>query len=119
TKREWLPFFAVVGISADWAYSLMPLIGAVDIAAGIATLFVPRRAIVAYMTVWALWTALLRPLSGGSVFEMVERAGNYGVPLAFLMMLGRPRNLREWFRSAGQFDVNAVDAGRIAAVLRA
>ena len=119
TKREWLPFFAVVGIPADWAYSLMPLIGAVDIAAGIATLFAPRRAIVAYMTFWALWTALLRPLSGGSVFEMVERAGNYGVPLAFLMMLGLPKNLRDWFRPAAVFDATAVDAGRIALVLRA
>ena len=27
TKREWLPYFAVVGIPADWAFSLMPLIG--------------------------------------------------------------------------------------------
>ena len=33
------------------------------------------------LTVWGLWTASLRPLSGDSVWELVERAGNYGVPL--------------------------------------
>lgn len=119
TKREWLPFFAVVGIPADWAFSLMPVIGAVDIAAGIATLFAPRRAVLAYMAFWALWTALLRPLAGGSVFEMVERAGNYGVPFAFLLMLGSPKNLGDWFRSVAGFDVKAVDSGRIVLVLRA
>jgi len=119
TKREWLPYFAVVGIPADWAFSLMPLIGAVDIAVGIVTLLAPRRAVLAYMAVWALWTALLRPLSGASVFELIERAGNYGVPFAFLLMLGMPRSLRDWFRPVSTFDGSAVDVGRLSLVLRA
>src|SRR5262249_12328092 len=50
-----------------------------------------------HLTVWGLWTAALRPLSGDSVWELVERAGNYGVPLAFLVLAGFPRSLREWF----------------------
>jgi hypothetical protein len=118
TKREWLPYFAVVGIPADWAFFLMPLIGAVDIAVGIATLFSPRRAVLAYMAVWALWTALLRPLSGASVFELIERAGNYGVPFAFLLMLGVPRSLRDWVRPISTFDGNTIDVGRLSLVLR-
>src|SRR5688572_6383253 len=97
TKQEWVPFFGLVGISRDAAYVLMPLIGTLDIALGLLVLLRPFRAAVLYMAVWAVWTAALRPLTGDSVFEMLERAGNYGVPLAFLFLLGPPRSLRSWF----------------------
>jgi hypothetical protein len=89
TKPDWVPFFAVVGISRETAFALMPLIGAVDIALGISVLFRPMRPVLGYMVVWAMWTAALRPLSGASVFELLERAGNYGVPLALLVILSR------------------------------
>jgi hypothetical protein len=85
-KAAWLPYFAVVGIPESWAWRLMPIVGAVDVVAGMAVLFAPRALPVVYMTVWATWTALLRPLAGESVFETLERAGNYGVPLALLLL---------------------------------
>lgn len=91
TKAAWLPYFAVAGIPENWAWALMPWIGALDVLAGMAVLFAPRRLPLIYMVVWATWTALLRPLSGEPVFETLERAGNYGVPLAFLALLGWPR----------------------------
>ena len=97
TKAAWLPYFAVVGIPEVWAWRLMPLVGAVDVTAGMMVLFAPRRFALGYMTLWALWTALLRPLSGEPFFETIERAGNYGVPFALLLMSGWPRNLRDWF----------------------
>jgi hypothetical protein len=56
-------------------------------------LFAPRGLPLVYMGVWALWTALLRPLAGESIFETLERAGNYGVPLALLLI---PGTLRTW-----------------------
>ena len=59
----------------------------------LAVLFAPRGLPLAYMTAWALWTALLRPLAGESAFESLERAGNYGVPLALLLMTAFPRSL--------------------------
>jgi hypothetical protein len=96
TKAEWLPFFAIVGISPDVAYALMPFIGLVDIAAGVALLFAPVPAVLVYMSAWALWTALLRPLSGDNVWETLERAGNYGVPFAFLLLAGGREALRDW-----------------------
>jgi len=98
TKAAWVPYFGVVGIPADWAWKLMPVIGTVDIAAGISVLLSPRPFVLLYMAVWATWTALLRPLSGDSSFEAIERAGNYGVPLALLLLCGWPRDLRAWFR---------------------
>jgi hypothetical protein len=94
TKTAWVPYFAVVGIREDWAYRLMPIVGAVDVTAGMAVLFAPRGLPLVYMTVWALWTAMLRPLSGEPFFETLERAGNYGVPLALILLTGMPRSLR-------------------------
>lgn len=92
TKEAWLPYFAVAGIPAAWAWRLMPWIGAIDIAAGLAVLLAPHRWALLYMVTWASLTALLRPLAGEPVFEAIERAGNYGVPLAFLLLSSRPRD---------------------------
>lgn len=94
TKAAWVPYFAVVGIPEAWAWRLMPIVGAVDVMAGMAVLFAPRGLPLVYMTVWAVWTALLRPLSGEPVFETLERAGNYGVPFALLLFTAMPRSLR-------------------------
>ena len=73
----------------------MPLVGTVDVLAGMAVLYAPRSLPLVYMTVWAAWTALLRPLAGEPVWEALERAGNYGVPLALLALTGLPRSWRE------------------------
>jgi hypothetical protein len=97
TKPAWVPYFAVVGIPEHIAYTLMPVIGVVDVLAGITVLASPRPIVLLYMTVWALWTALLRPLSGDRVWETVERAGNYGVPLALIMLVGGSDAIRDWF----------------------
>ena len=93
TKATWVPYFGVVGIPEAWAWRLMPVIGAVDVMAGMAVLFAPRGLPLVYMTVWAMWTALLRPLSGESLFETLERAGNYGVPFALLLLTTMPRTV--------------------------
>src|SRR6185503_13475813 len=77
-KEAWLPFFAVAGIGPDTASRLMPVIGTIDVLAGISVLLRPRLVVLLYMTVWAFWTAALRPLSGDALAEMIERAGNYG-----------------------------------------
>ncbi|HEX6944373.1 MAG TPA: hypothetical protein VF128_15700 [Gemmatimonadaceae bacterium] len=94
TKAAWLPYFAVVGIPEPWAWRLMPIVGAVDVLAGMAVLFAPRGLPLLYMTIWAAWTALLRPLSGEPVFETLERAGNYGVPFALMLLTAMPRSIR-------------------------
>ncbi len=94
TKAAWLPYFAVVGIPESLAWRVMPLVGAVDVLAGMAVLFAPRGLPLVYMTVWALWTALLRPMAGEPVFETLERAGNYGVPFALILLTAMPRSIR-------------------------
>jgi hypothetical protein len=117
TKGAWLPYFGVVGIPERLAWTLMPLIGAVDVTAGMAVLFAPRALPLLYMSIWAFWTALLRPLSGESVFEAVERAGNYGVPLAMLLMTALPLSLRSIHRRLDGAVVNKRTFDRVTRVL--
>jgi len=75
----------------------MPVVGAVDISIGVLTLIQPVRAVILYMAFWGFHTACLRPLAGQGMWELLERAGNYGVPLAFLSLLGSGRSLADWF----------------------
>ena len=98
TKAAWVPYFELVGIPERWAYRLMPVVGSVDIFMGFLVLLKPIRVALLYMTVWGFWTALLRPLAGEPVWETVERAPNYLVPLALLYLRGipRPSQWQEW-----------------------
>src|SRR5258705_13922429 len=86
TKAAWLPYFAIFGIPEAWAWKLMPVVGAVDVSVGVLTLIQPVRAAILYMTFWGFQTACLRPLAGQGVWELLERAVDYGVPLAFLCL---------------------------------
>ena len=93
-KEAWVTYFAIFGIERDLARLLMPVVGAVDIAAGIAVLISPRPIVLLYMAIWGAWTALLRPLAGESFFETLERAGNYGVPVVLIVLFGLGHNAR-------------------------
>ena len=96
TKAAWVPYYGVLGIPPEWAYTLMPLTGSVDIFLGLLVLLKPLRAALLYMALWGLWTALLRPLSGEPVWETIERAPNYLVPAAFLAVRGLPVAWWHW-----------------------
>lgn len=100
TKEAWVPYFAVAGIGPARAFQLMPIVGAVDILVGTLTLVRPRGVWLAYMVVWALWTAALRPLSGEPFWEALERAGNYGVPFALLLFSRASSDWRSWLAPA-------------------
>ncbi len=85
-KSGWLPFLLNFGFTAESGYPLMLTIGVLDILFGIIGFFYPSRAILYWMTFWTVWTALLRPLSVMSIWEFFERGGNWGPPLAFLVL---------------------------------
>ena len=86
TKPIWCNYFAVLGIGHDLAYRLMPLVGTIDILLGLSLLFYPLRAVAGWLVCWGLVTATLRPLSGEPFAELIERAGNFGAPLALLLL---------------------------------
>jgi hypothetical protein len=85
----WPAYFAVVGVSHETALVLMPWVGAFDVLLALSVFIYPNRALLLWMTAWCIWTALLRPLAGESFWEAVERAGNYGAPLALFLMADR------------------------------
>lgn len=97
TKPIWCNYFAVFGIGHDLAYRLMPCIGTMDVLMGISLLIYPVRAVFGWLVCWGFLTAALRPLSGEPVAEMIERAGNYGAPLALLLLEGRIGSTRSWW----------------------
>jgi hypothetical protein len=116
TKEAWVPYFGVVDIDRAWAYRLMPWIGLMDIGLGLTMAVVPLRIVLLHLTVWGLWTAALRPLSGDSVWELVEQAGNYGVPLAFLVLTGVPRRLCGWYAPVWPSTMRALTVGNARAL---
>ncbi len=97
TKPIWCNYFAVFGIGKELAYRLMPFVGVLDIFLAIVMLIFPIRAIALWLLVWGIITALLRPLSGEPFAEFIERAGNFGIPVAFLLLHGSGKNIKDWF----------------------
>ncbi len=84
-KPAWLVYYTALHISPEWADKLFPVIGTMDILLAISVLIYPCRAALLWMTFWAVFTSLLRPLAGEGYWEFLERAGNYGVPIALLI----------------------------------
>src|SRR6201985_591331 len=72
TKPVWCNYFAVFGIGHDLAYKMMPVVGFIDILLGICLLVYPIRAVAAWLVVWGIVTASLRPLSGEPAAELIE-----------------------------------------------
>lgn len=88
TKAIWCNYFAVFGIGKVMAYQLMPWVGSFDIICGIIMLIYPLRVIPLWLVIWGTVTALMRPMSGEPFAEFIERAGNFGAPLALLLLSG-------------------------------
>lgn len=87
-KLVWCNYFAVFGIDQHLSFTLMPFLGTIDIFMGIIILVYPMRGIFMWLVIWGFITALLRPLSGEPLAEFIERAGNFGAPLALLILSG-------------------------------
>ena len=102
TKASWIPYFTNLGFSESFATTVLPLIGIMDIVVAVMALFWPIRIVLAWATVWGFWTALVRPASGGSWWDFVERWANWAAPLALLALQGFPRTLKEWFKVRGK-----------------
>lgn len=112
-KDGWLPFFEVFGIEEPVARMFMPWIGIMDITIGIVGYFYPSRFLLLYAFFWTFFTATLRPSANMGMSELYERAGNYGVPLAFLIMSGMLFPWRTWFKKINVQDM--MDASRLPA----
>lgn len=96
-KKAWLDWFPVFGISDPGiAATLLSLIGLMDVASAILILIRPVRLALLWMVFWGFWTALVRPIVGEPVWDFIERWANWGAPLALLLLVGWPKQRREW-----------------------
>ena len=92
TKPIWINYFGVFGIGHDLSLQLMPWVGVMDIFMGLVLLLYPVRPVFIWLIIWGSITALLRPISGEPFAEFIERAGNFGAPLALLLFAGGTGN---------------------------
>jgi len=93
-KAEWYDFFAYLGFP-PWAVDsahLMAVFGWFEIVLGLAVLVRPGRGLLVFVLFWKVGTELLRPLVGQELFQFVERAGDYALPIAlYLLVFPRAR----------------------------
>lgn len=98
SKKAWIEWFSVFGVSdTGLATQLLFFIGLTDIALAMLILIKPIRIALLWMAFWGFWTALIRPIVGEPIWDFVERWANWGAPLALLLLLGWPKNWKEWF----------------------
>ncbi len=98
-KKDWVGWFANFGISdTGTAVNILFWLGVLDILLAILVLVKPMRLPLLWMVFWGFWTALLRPLVGMPVWDFVERWANWSAPLALLLIIGWPREWRDWLK---------------------
>jgi len=99
-KEGWFKYFKAFGITnPETMTTILLCVGILDVALAILILVKPIRLAVLWMAFWGLFTALIRwPLGPDPIWDFFERWANWGAPLALLLILGWPRNLREWFK---------------------
>jgi hypothetical protein len=97
TKQAWVHYFTLFGFPEAWAWTLMPVVGSLDITLGLLALVAPMRAGLLYMGGWGFFTALLRPLAGQGGWEFLERSYNFGLPFLMLWLHGVGPQVRSWF----------------------
>lgn len=100
SKPEWVGLITPMGFSEKAAWFLLPYIGWADIALGLLVIAKPRSVLLWKAFVWAAFTPFLRPLAGLSWFEVPERAGNFGLPLAFLVLATGMGTMTIWWKGA-------------------
>ncbi|MEK7575748.1 MAG: hypothetical protein AAB491_01515 [Patescibacteria group bacterium] len=97
-KKVWIDWIKqLTGAEIGTAAILLTLIGLLDLLVALIVLLRPIRAVVLWAVFWGFWTALVRPVVGEPIWDFIERWANWGAPLALLLLLGWPKNWKEWF----------------------
>lgn len=98
-KKAWIGWISqLTGAGTETAGTLLFLIGAMDLIVALIVLLKPIRAALLWAAFWGFWTALVRPIVGEPIWDFIERWPNWGAPLALLLIIGWPKNWKEWFK---------------------
>ena len=97
-KKTWIGWISqLTGAEPTLAGQLLFSVGLLDISVALIVLIKPIRIALLWAVFWGFWTALVRPVVGEPIWDFVERWTNWGAPLALLLLLGWPKNWKEWF----------------------
>lgn len=99
-KESWISYLTVLGFSEASVLNLMPWIGALDFMVALLVLFYPMRIVIFWAFLWTLATAIIRPVSGEPIWDFVERASNWTLPLILLVLQGFPKKAKDWFSTS-------------------
>ncbi|OHA17083.1 MAG: hypothetical protein A3G52_03960 [Candidatus Taylorbacteria bacterium RIFCSPLOWO2_12_FULL_43_20] len=98
-KEQWIGWVSqLTGMDMESAAMFILWVGVLDIIVALFILIKPIRIFLLWAVIWGFWTALVRPLVGEPIWDFVERWANWGAPLALLLLIGWPKNWKEWFR---------------------
>lgn len=98
-KQDWIRWISeLTGASHSTATTLLLLIGISDVLVALVVLIRPLPIVLLWATFWGFWTALVRPMVGQSILDFVERSANWAAPLSLLLLMGWPKNWREWVK---------------------
>lgn len=93
-NKAWIPYLEVVGFSYEQALYLLPFIGVLDLLVAFFILIRPNKFVLIWAVIWTFSTALIRPISGESIFAFIERGANWILPLIFLLIYSEFNNLK-------------------------
>lgn len=84
---KWRGYIELFGIAKMQSDGILLTIGIIDIILAVSLLIKPIRAVIIYCFVWALITALMRPIAGEGILQFVERSANFLAPLALYFVV--------------------------------
>ena len=99
SKKVWVQWISqLTGAESGLATQLLFLVGLLDLLVAVVVLLKPVRVILLWAIIWGFWTAFLRPVVGEPIWDFIERWANWGAPLALLLLIGWPKNFKEWWK---------------------
>ena len=82
-KKDWIGWISqLTNVSDPTARTILLIVGISDVLVALIVLVRPINWVLLWAVLWGFWTALVRPLVGGSWLDFIERFANWGAPLA-------------------------------------
>ena len=84
---HWVSYLEFVGFSLEVSKTLLIGIGVLDVLVALIVLFKPNKYIILWAAFWAFSAAFIRPISGESIWDFIERGANWGSALALFYLI--------------------------------
>lgn len=91
----WLVYLETVGFSLETSKKLITIIGFLDVIVAFIILLKPIKFVILWALFWTFSTALIRPISGESIWAFVERGANWIVPLILYLLIIKTKSDEE------------------------